>query len=220
MRNLSLLFCKVLLIGNFYSYAALFAQQLQPTKNLPILEFKSNGNNDYYVILLTGNGGFRHLAQSVTQYLNAKNVSVLAIKTNKYLEAIIDRYNIKWGQEKVVFIGYSMGAEIFPFAVNCLDGKYRNELNDLILIAPWQKATFKARLADRFFEIEEGDDIYAEIKKLKTKNKYIICDDNKFSICYKDMDGLVDHDLLGGGHHFGKDYEALSKLISKRLHLE
>jgi type IV secretory pathway VirJ component len=113
MRNVLLLLCKVLLISNFYSYTSLFAQQAQPTKNLPIIESKSTGNNYYYVILLTGNGGWRNLVQSVTHYLNSKNVSVLAINTKKYLrsekkpaqiacdlEALIDRYNIKWGRRK------------------------------------------------------------------------------------------------------------------------
>jgi type IV secretory pathway VirJ component len=124
------------------------------------------------------------------------------------------------GQEKVVLIGYSMGAEVFPFAVNCLYDKYMDELIDLILIGPWQKATFKVKLADYFFEINKGADIYTELKKMKTKNVYIICDDNEISICHKDLEGVIDYDLLGGGHHFGGDYVALSKLIGKRLHLE
>ena len=35
---------------------------------------------------------------------------------------------------------------------------------------------------------------------------YIICDDNEISICQKDLEGVADHDVLGGGHHFGGDY--------------
>jgi type IV secretory pathway VirJ component len=136
------------------------------------------------------------------------------------LETLVERYNSKWGKTKVVFIGYSMGAEVLPFAVDCMDNKYMNELKDLILIGPWQKATFKTRLRDFIFEINKGTDIYTELLKLKTKKAYVICDDNKFSICHKDMERVIDHDLLGGGHHFGGDYLTLSKLIGKRLNLE
>ena len=77
-----------------------------------------------------------NLVQSVTRYLNSKNVSVLAINTQKYLwsekepvqiacdiESLIDS-NDKWGQKKVVLMGYSMGAEVLPFAVNCMEDKY------------------------------------------------------------------------------------------------
>jgi len=88
-----------------------FCPESKTTKNLPVIECSSDGNNDYYVVLLTGNGGWRNLVQSVTHYLNLKNVSVLAINTKKYLwsekkpaqigcdlENLIERCNIIWGR--------------------------------------------------------------------------------------------------------------------------
>jgi type IV secretory pathway VirJ component len=233
MRNILLSSCKVLLFSSFFFCSLLFGQELQPTKKLPLIESISERNNDYYIIFLTGNGGWRNLAQSVTQYLNSKNVSVLAINIKKYLwsekkpaqiacdlQVLIDRYNDKWGQRRVVFLGYSMGAEVLPFAINCMEDKYIEALNDIILIGPWQKATFKVNLLDYIMEVNKGADIYSELLKMKTKTGYIICDDNDISICNKGLDGVIDHDLLGGGHHYGGDYMALSKLIGKRLNLE
>jgi len=233
MRNILLFFCKTLLISSVCSYSSLYAQELQPTSNLPLIESRSKGERDYYMIFLTGNGGWRDLAQSVTHYLNSKNVSILAINTKKYLwrekepaqiacdlEKLIDKYNIKWGKTKVVLMGYSMGAEVLPFAVNCMEDKYLHELNDIILIGPWQKATFKINLLDYFYEVNKGLDIYSELLKMKTKEVYVICDDNEISICHKDLESLIDHDMLVGGHHFGGDYNALSELICKRLNLE
>ena len=214
-------------------YSPLFAREMHPTKNLHTIESKSTGKSDYYVILLTGNGGWQNLVQSVTRYLNAKNVSVLAINTKKYLwsekdpaqisydlQTLIDRYNNKWGQKNVVIIGFSMGAEVLPFAINCMEDKYMHELNDLILIGPWQKVTFKIRLVDYFFELNKGSDLYPELLKIKTRKAYVICDDKEFSICRKDLEGVIDYDLLRGGHHFGGDYITLSELIGKRLKLE
>jgi type IV secretory pathway VirJ component len=208
-------------------------QKVQPTKKLPLIESRTTATKEYYVILLTGNGGWRKLVQCITLYLNSKGISVLALNTKQYLlsekkpvqiacdlEAIIDKYDIKWGRDTVVFIGYSMGAEILPFAVNCMGNPYREKLQDLILIGPWQKATFKVKLADYFYEVNKGDDIYSELVKMKRKNTYIICDDNDISICRKNLDGVVDHDMLAGGHHFGGDYNTLSKMIGSRLHLE
>jgi type IV secretory pathway VirJ component len=222
-----------LLICSICSCTSLYAQKLQPTKSIPVIESKSSGNCDYYVIFLTGNGGWRKLAQAVTFYLNSKEVSVLAINTKKYLwsekkpaqiacdlESLIDRYNIKWGQKNVVFIGYSMGAEVLPFAVDYMQDYYTNALHDMILIGPWQKATFKVKIRDYFEEVNEGTDIYEELLKMKDVNAYVICDDNEYSICQKDLEKVIDHDVLGGGHHFGGDYPALSKLIGRRLNLE
>jgi type IV secretory pathway VirJ component len=233
MKNVLFLFSKVLLISQVYSHASLLAQKVQPTKNIPLIEARSKGNKEYCVILLSGNGGWKKLVQSVTHYLNYENVSVLGINTKQYLlsekkpvqiacdlEALMDRYSIKWGHDTVVFIGYSMGAEILPFAVNCMGETYREKIQDVILIGPWQKATFKVNLADYFYEVNKGADIYSELKKMKKINSYIICDDNDISICHKNLDGVADHDMLAGGHHFGGDYITLSKMIGKRLHLE
>lgn len=233
MKKNLLLYCRTLLFCAICFHGSLFAQTLHPTKHLPIIESRSAANLDYYVILFTGNGGWRKLVQAITLYLNQKNVSVLAINTKKYLlskkypnqiccdiETLIDRYNSKWKRKKVIIIGYSMGAEILPFAINCMEDKYKQKINDLILIGPGQKATFKVKLRDYYWELNKGEDIYPELQKMNKEKTYVICDDNKFSICHKNLDGVVDHDFLGGGHHFGGDYNKLSRLVGKRLNLE
>lgn len=233
MKYKLFLFINFFLIEIFFHQTLLISQQTEPTRNIPVIESRSAGNNGFYIIFLTGNGGWRQLAQSVTFYLNSKNVSVVAINTKKYLlsekkpvqiacdlESLMDLYGRKWGLDKVVFLGYSMGAEILPFAVNRMENKYINELEDLILIGPWQKATFKVKLADYFYEVNKGEDIYEELLKMKIKKSYVICDDNEYSICQRDLDGVIDHELIGGGHHFGGDYNSLAKMIGKRLDLQ
>jgi type IV secretory pathway VirJ component len=233
MKNMLFLAINVFLIEIFFPKTILISQEIIPTRKIPVIESRSAGNNDFYIIFLTGNGGWRNLAKYVTSYLNSKNVSVLAINTKKYLlsekkpeqiacdlESLIEQYSSKWGKDSVVFIGYSMGAEVLPFAVNRMEDKYINKLVDLILIGPWQKATFKVKLADYFYEVNKGDDIYDELVKMKLKKSYVICDDNEYSICLKDLQGVIDHEQIGGGHHFGGDYGSLSKMIGKRLDLE
>ncbi len=233
MKNSLVLFLFLSICGCLYPTTVIYGQELRPTKHMPLIESASDTGPGYYVLFLTGNGGWRDLAQAVTGYLNEKNVSVLAVNTKKYLwkkkepeqialdlEALIDKYDIKWGKSKVVLLGYSMGAEVLPFAVNCMKDSYLHLLDDMILIGPWQKATFKVNLLDYVTELNRGTDIYTELQKMKIGAGYIICDDNQMSICHKDLDGVMDHDFLGGGHHFGKDYNALSKLIGRRLNLE
>jgi type IV secretory pathway VirJ component len=200
---------------------------------MPLIENHSEGKSNYYVILLSGNGGWRDLDKSLTAYLNSKNISVLGLNTKQYLlsekkpeqiafdlETLMDRYDFKWKHDKVVLIGYSMGAEILPFVVNRMDERYTKKIQNIILIGPWQKATFKVKLADYIYETNEGEEIYPELLKVKHINTYVICDDNEYALCLKPIDGKVDHDELSGGHHFGGDYDALSKLIGKRLKLE
>jgi type IV secretory pathway VirJ component len=233
MKNILFLFINIFLIETLFPGTVLFSQQLSPTRDIPVIESRASEYSDFYVIFLTGNGGWRNLAKYLTTYMNSKHVSVLAINTKKYLlsekkpaqiacdlEALVDRYDIKWGKDSVVFIGYSMGAEVLPFAVNRMEEKYISKLEDMILIGPWQKATFKVKLADYFYEVNKGDDIYEELQKMKLKKSYVICDDNEYSICLKDLQGVIDHEQIGGGHHFGGDYGSLARMIGKRLDLE
>jgi type IV secretory pathway VirJ component len=225
----------LLLIVFFYfpASASAYGQNLHATPNIPLIENVSVGNSDCYVIFLSGNGGWRDLDKSVTAYLNSKNVSVLGLNVKQYLlsekkpeqiafdlETLMDKYDSEWKKDKVVLIGYSMGAEILPFAVNRMNERYTKKIQQIILIGPWQKATFKVKLADYFYQVNEGEEIYPELLKVKHINTYIVCDDNEYSLCLKPINGIVDHNELPGGHHFDGDYGSLSKLIGKRLKLE
>jgi type IV secretory pathway VirJ component len=231
MKNASFVLFRILLLLPFTTKVS--GQEFHATANMPLIENISAGKSNFYVILLSGNGGWRDLDKSVTAYLVSKNISVLGLNTKQYLlseknpvqiafdlETLMDRYGIKWKHDKVVLIGYSMGAEILPFAVNRMNEQHTKKIQNIILIGPWQRATFKVKLADYLYETNEGEEIYPELLKVKHINTYIVCDDNEYALCLKPIDGIVDHDLLPGGHHFGGDYGSLSKLIGKRLNLE
>ena len=216
-----------------WSSASLFAEKVQTIKDISTIESVSGGNCDYYVIFLTGDFGFMNFDKAIVHYLNVKNVSVVVVNSKTYfrsakspaqlgrdLGSIIIQHNKKWNKHKVILMGYSMGAEVIPFAVNRLDEKSRLQLLDILLIAPGQKAIFRLKPTDYLFEEKKGTDIYAELLKMRATRCYIICDDSEFSICRKNLEGLSDHAFLGGGHHFGHNYVPLSKLIGRRLNLE
>ena len=165
--------------------------------------------------------------------MNVKKVSVVVLNTERYfwtkknpaqlghdLETIMTKYSGKWGKTKVVFIGYSMGAEVLPFAINHLGEKSKIQLLDNIFIAPSQKAIFRLKPTDYLFEEKKGTDIYGELFKMKPQRSYIICDDHVLSLCRKNLEGISDHDFLGGGHHFLHHFKLLTGLIGKRLNLD
>jgi type IV secretory pathway VirJ component len=236
MPNMNLFlfrFCKVFIFITLWFNAPIYARKAQTTKNFPTIESKSKGNCDFYVIFLTGDFGFLNFDKAIVHDLNAKNVSVVVINSMKYFQSakspaqlgsdlgsIINQYNRKWNQRKVVIMGYSMGAEVIPFAINRLDEKSLLQLMDIILIAPAQKAIFRLKPTDYLFEDKKGTDIYTELLKMRAQRSYIICDNSDLSICRKNLEGVCDHDFLGGGHHFGRNYLLLSKLIGRRLKLE
>jgi len=233
MKSFLYSFCKVFICTTLWFNASLFAQKVHPKRNLPVKESISNGKCDFYVIFLTGDFGFLNFDKEIVHYLNVKNASVVVLNSKSYfgsakspvqmghdLGSIINQYNKKWNKHKVVIMGYSMGAEVIPFGVNRMDEKSRLKIMDVILIAPGQKAIFRLKPTDYLFEDKKGTDIYTELLKMRGQRSYIICDDSQISICRKNLEGVTDHDFLGGGHHFGRDFNHLSKLIGRRLNLE
>ena len=232
MRLFLLTFFKLFIFTTLWFNGPLFAQKVQTAKKLPIIESAAAGHRDFYVIFLTGDFGFRNFDKAIVRRLNIKKVSVVVLNAQNYfyskkspdqlgkdLGSVINQYNRKWKMEKVIFMGYSMGAEVLPFAVNRLDDNYRHQLKDVILIGPSQKAIFRLKPTDYLFEEKKGTDIFAELVKMREQRPYIICDDNPNSLCRKNLEGISDHDFLGGGHHFGHDYLLLSELIGRRLNL-
>jgi len=201
--------------------------------DLPLLEYSVNGNRNYFVILLTGNGGWRSLVTTLTTYLHKKQVPVVSLNSLKYLwveknpqciardlERIMGFYSEKWNKSYVVLIGYSMGAEILPFALNNLSEDYLMKIQDVILIAPAQKATFEIAIRDYLYDSDVGLEILPELKNLKIDTPYCICDDKKISLCSLNLENAVEFKVLPGGHHFGYNYETLNRLIGTRMKLE
>ena len=226
-------FFKVFILISLWFNGSLLAQKVQTRKRLPLIESAAAGNHDFYVIFLTGDFGFRNFDKAIVRSLNVKKVPVVVLNAQNYfyskksptqlgsdLGSIINQYNRKWNLKKVILMGYSMGAEVLPFAVNRLEDKYKQQLKDVILIGPSQKAIFRLKPTDYLFEEKKGTDIYTELLKMKPQRSFIICDDNPNSLCRKNLEGVSDHDFLGGGHHFGHDYLLLSELIGQRINLE
>jgi len=219
------------------TFLVIFSREVSATsiigQNLPILEFPVESNQSYFVLLFSGDGGWKTIDQSITKNLNGKRVPVVALNIMKYLwseksplqiakdlEGLVDKYLKKWNKKNVVIIGYSMGAEVLPFALNLTNSYYLARVKDLVLIAPSQRTLFKIKIKNYLTDDNEGTEVLPEIKKLKISNKYCICDDKKYSICKLNLEGVIEYLILSGGHHFDGDYGHLNKLISKRLNLE
>lgn len=199
---------------------------------LPLVESPVTAKHNTMVIFFSGDGGWRELDQAVTAYLNSKNIPVVGVNTKKYLweekkpaeiaddiQTLIKKYGTLWKASNVVLLGYSMGAEILPHSVNELEPAYAEKIKDMILIAPAQNACYEIKLIFYAYDTNEGEPIIDQLKKLKIKNAYCICDDHKISLCKSGLDGVIDHTELTGGHHFDGDYDVLCDIIGKRLNL-
>ncbi len=209
--------------------------QTEKISELPLIELPSeNAIKDYFIILLSGDGGWATIDKALGDYFQENQINVVGFDALKYfwkeknaetlaqdLENIILNYQKKWGSEKVLLIGYSLGAEVLPFALNKMENKIKSKVLSTILLNPGLTAEFEIHFTD-WLDIETPEDeqeILPEISKLNRQS--IIClygsDEEEDSLCSKLKNSDIIVKELGGSHHFDGDYETLAQTILKLL---
>ena len=196
--------------------------------DLPLVELPAEQRGPLLAIILSGDGGWRDLDKTIGEKLQSDGVSVVGWDSLRYfwsrkspertardLGAVIDTYVTRWGASKVALVGYSFGADVLPFAYNCLSSEARAHVVQLSLLGLATAADFEIRVAG-WFGAGPGKDALPTEPALAPINPAMIQ-------CFY---GADEHDnacpfLLGkaeiirtaGGHHFDNDYDALARRI-------
>jgi type IV secretory pathway VirJ component len=112
-----------------------------------------------FAIVLTGDGPSGGLGKQVARDLSKSGVPSVIWHSLRYywsprtpeqaardLDAVIRHYAVAWGRDRVVLVGYSMGADVLPFLVNRLPGDTRARIAGVALVALAHDAVFEFRV--------------------------------------------------------------------------
>jgi type IV secretory pathway VirJ component len=197
--------------------------------DLPLVEVPAAGPpRDTLAVIITGDGGWAGLDREIAAGLADAGIDVVGLNSLKYfwtprtpdrlgadLERILRHYLSRWKKNRVLLVGYSMGADVLPFAVNRLSPTLREQVSAVALLAPGRKASFAFHLANWLGGGEdEGQPIKPEVAKIEGPE--IICiygQTETDSLCPQLAGGRVDIIAMEGGHHFGGDYETLIRTL-------
>ena len=107
-------------------------------------------------VLVTGDGGWSHADRTVAEKLAADGDGVVGLNSLHYfahkrtsagmasdVSAVAREACDKWSCQRIVLIGYSMGADVLPFVVNQLDTDVRSKVEQLDLVSLGHIAVFK-----------------------------------------------------------------------------
>lgn len=197
-----------------------------PPGVVPVVSFEARGTqmSPYFVVFVTGDGGWRRIDVKVSDILRDAGMPVAGILANSYfarertpaetaadLEKVIREYQVKWQRKKVVLIGYSRGAEALPFMVNRLSAGVKRDVALVALLGPAETTAFRVGKPDRFAlgpEVEKlwGDDLVCVVGTLE-----------KHSVCRSIPAGDAVVLTLRGGHHFGGAYDRIGQVILDAL---
>ena len=203
-------------------------------KDLPLVEVPATGpQSDIMCVLISGDGGWASIDQGLSKTLAQSGIPTVGINSLKYLwdrktpqQAAIDlqrvtqNYLLKWNKDKVIYIGYSLGADILPFMLHNLPEPLSKNTLLAAFLSPSQTVDFQFHLS---YWIGGGSgknylNVLPAIQSLK--NIPLLClygDDETDSIC-KDINMPNAHVVaMSGGHHFDGNYQGLADEVLKYM---
>jgi type IV secretory pathway VirJ component len=196
-------------------------------EGLPLLEFEAARPTDTFAVMLTGDGGWRHIDDAVMKHLVAAGVPVVGFDSPAYLRTertpdetacdvgrVIRHYLIEWKKSRVLLIGYSRGSEMLPFVVSRLPDELEQKVSVVAMLGPSENAEFVYHF---FGFLHFGDDreypVLPEVRKIRGEK--IVCvqgSREKESLC-PSLASFATVYVVPGAHHFAGDYAGIARTI-------
>ncbi|MFA6280719.1 MAG: alpha/beta fold hydrolase [Bdellovibrionales bacterium] len=211
------------------------AEAIDALKDLP-LEYLPAEDNDWLVILISGDGGWRDIDRQIGEKMQKAGYAVIGIDSLRYfwnektpaetaamLDRVVAEAQQAWNKRRVALIGYSFGADLLPFAITQM--KTASHVSFMGLLGFTRYALFEIT-AGSFVGI--GDTRYdnkEQIKKIPPSIKTLCVygqsenadDDDSESLCPALHQPQVETLGLSGGHHFDGDYQGLTQQLIDRI---
>jgi type IV secretory pathway VirJ component len=196
-----------------------------PLRALPVPE---SDTGRVFAIVLTGDGPSGGTGKRVAADLAAHGTPAVIWHSLRYywsprtpeqaardLDAVIRHYGERWGRDKVVLVGYSMGADVLPFLVNRLPTDTRERIGGVALLALAHDAVFEFRL-EQWWKTTSAPRFATRPEVEKLAGLPVLCvwgrGDDK-AACPTMATAPLTVIELGGGHHFKGDRPRLLRVV-------
>ncbi len=196
---------------------------------LPLVPLPASGPSPVAVIFLSGDGGWRDLDKTISERLQAMGAPVLGWDSLRYfwrlktpqqtaadLATAMAAYGAKWRADRFALVGYSFGADVLPVVYNLLPPRYRDKVAMISLLGLEPRADFEIHIAGWLGAPPSAAATPLAPELAKISPGLIQCfygEEETDSACRALADKGAELIETTGGHHFGKDYDALAKDI-------
>jgi type IV secretory pathway VirJ component len=196
---------------------------------LPIRELPAAADTGRaFAIVLTGDGPTGGTAKRVAADLAAHGIPSVIWHSLRYywsprtpeqasrdLDRLIRHYGAHWGRDRVVLVGFSMGADVLPFLINRLPDESRSRIGGVALLGLAHDAVFEFRVEQWWGTIHAPRfATRPEVEKLRGLD--VLCvwgrGDDK-AACAQMATAPVRVVELRGGHHFSGDRPRLLRVV-------
>jgi type IV secretory pathway VirJ component len=228
----SILLCIIFL----YCGTALYAKDYHIDDNfqpsgLPIIVTKAGKINDTapIVFFISGDGGWYKFEQSISDELASYGIPTIGLDTKIYFHnhrtpeetttdvySCLSYYGREMQKQNIVFIGYSLGAELLPFIISRLPAEMKDRVKMYVLLSPASTTDFEVHLSDRLGIANSHDTfkVIEEIKKIPSVPAVCIFGSDENSKVPSMLSGTkVKVVIIPGDHHYKFDSDLIVKTM-------
>lgn len=204
----------------------------QDAKNeaLPIVDLPAKGGkSDMVAVFYSGDGGWRDLDKSIGEWLQANGVHVIGVDSLRYFwsertaeeiardtTAMIEKAD-PTGKLPVAVLGYSFGADTFPFAWKYLDPALQDRTKMVGLLGVETTTTFQVSI-EGWLGMDGDKDVVPAITTIPLDR--VVCvygeEENDTACTAPELKG-ADLMKLSGGHHFDENYEPIAAALLDKM---
>ncbi|WP_176716608.1 AcvB/VirJ family lysyl-phosphatidylglycerol hydrolase [Brucella melitensis] len=204
----------------------------QDAKNeaLPIIDLPAKGGNaDMVAVFYSGDGGWRDIDKSIGEWLQAHGVHVIGVDSLRYFwsertpeeiandtTAMIKKAD-PTGKLPVAVLGYSFGADTFPFAWKYLDPSIQDRTRMVGLLGVETTTTFQVSI-EGWLGMNGDKDVVPAIASIPLDR--VVCvygQEEDDTACTADELKGMDAIKLPGGHHFDENYEPIAAALLDKM---
>lgn len=221
--------------------ACIAAPSAQPDQSLdiadlPLIEVPPKGpQTDSLAVFITGDGGWAGIDKDIAQILAKNGIGVVGLDSLRYfwtrrtpegggadLARIMRYYMEAWDKQRVILIGFSLGADALPPMAANLPPELRQTVRQVTLLAPSRYVELEFHVSDWLHDDEASQDIalLPEVRKLEPVPMLCVYgQDEEQSLCTDLRADEATVESLPGSHHFNGEYAAVAALILEHLNV-
>ncbi len=196
---------------------------------LPLIEMPGSGaGGGPLAVILSGDGGWAGVDREVAKVLaGQRGVPVVGLDTLEYfwngrtpdaaaadLQRVLRHYLAAWKRERVLLVGYSLGADVLPFLAARLPADLLDRVGVIAMLGPSRTTPFEIRVKEN-----KAAELPVMPEVLKLRGRPLLCvaaAGESDSLCADLEPGLARKVELKGSHAFDGDYEQLADHILAR----
>ncbi len=210
---------------------------LAELNDLPLAYLPASGN-DWLVILISGDGGWRDIDRQIGEKLQKAGYAVVGLDSLRYfwhekspeetaatLDRLIGKMGATWHKHRVALVGYSFGADVLPLTLVRM--KTIDRVKFMTLLGFGRYGLFEIT-AGSFWGT--GDTRYDNAQAVQSIPRSVatLCiygqeertssgDNGSEPFCASLTGSNITSVGVPGGHHFNGDYQSLTTMIIDNL---